>query len=274
MKIRVRSFGSVILGALLVFVCNIRPAAAGDASQTPQGSDSPSGSEAVTQPDAALPAIPPGAPQSSKDENTLEIPPQAQVPAAERGGAVDQVNPADRKFKPGGDIASHDRNLNLGGETGQPGPLPYLGITVRYTTRCYLGKEEHGLEIVSVDPQSPAEQAGLKGRAAMTSVGAASMTATGMLGPLDSLARPLLAKAGALGHGGDLIVAVDDVRLRSQQELEGALSRLRPGDTLYITVIRPSTDDQHQTLKIPVRLGSPGAYASGAPKAATSAPTE
>ena len=60
-----------------------------------------------------------------------------------------------------------------------------------------------------------------------------------------------------MGHGGDLIVAVDDRRVRDQSDLESAMSRLKPGDTMYLTVIRPE-GNSHKTIKIAVRVGAVG----------------
>jgi len=64
-----------------------------------------------------------------------------------------------------------------------------------------------------------------------------------------------------MGQNGDLIVAVDDKRVRDQSDLESAMSRLKPGDTMYLTVIRPNGTDErgpHATLKIAVRVGAVG----------------
>jgi S1-C subfamily serine protease len=71
------------------------------------------------------------------------------------------------------------------------------------------------------------------------------------------LANKALAPTGAVGTGGDLIVAVDDKRVRDQGDLEAALSRLKPGDTMYLTVIRPE-GNSHKTMKIAVHLGAVG----------------
>ena len=65
-----------------------------------------------------------------------------------------------------------------------------------------------------------------------------------------------------MGQGGDLIVAVDDKRVRDQSDLESAMSRLKPGDTMYLTVIRPDGTDEHTSrtgrLKIAVKVGAVG----------------
>jgi S1-C subfamily serine protease len=136
--------------------------------------------------------------------------------------------------------------------------LPYLGISVqRIESHSTPGRDIVGLEIVSVDRDSPAEHAGLKGRRGMTKLGATGATAGALMAPLDIVTMPLLKKAGQLGQTGDLILAIDDRRVASEIDLETALEDSKPGDTIYLTVTRVVRDGAYQTRKIPVKLGSP-----------------
>jgi S1-C subfamily serine protease len=59
----------------------------------------------------------------------------------------------------------------------------------------------------------------------------------------------------AMADRGDLIVAVDDQRIRSQADFNDAMAKARPGDTLYLTVIRPLPGGDHATMKIAVKVG-------------------
>ena len=139
-------------------------------------------------------------------------------------------------------------------------PLPYLGICVqRIESHSAPGREVEGLEIVSVDPDSPAEYAGLKGRGAMSSLGASGATAGALMPPLDIALMPLLKKTGQLGQTGDLIIAIDDRRVTSEADLETALGDAKPGDMIYLTVVRLANDGVRKTIKLPVRLGNPAA---------------
>jgi S1-C subfamily serine protease len=113
----------------------------------------------------------------------------------------------------------------------------------------------HGLEVVGVDSNSPAERSGLRGRGTMTKLGASGATAGALMPPLDLVVMPLLKKSGQLGEGGDLIVAIDDKRIDSEADLETELDMLKPGDTIYFTIERARRDDSRETLKIPVKLG-------------------
>jgi S1-C subfamily serine protease len=213
--------------------------------------------------------------QGGSDDATLEIAPQ---PGLAAKPAVKEI-PSDRNFNPGEDTSSIDPNFRPGTENGngdaegnvngnlnsnlnnQPHARPYLGITVAYVSKCYQGGEEHGLEVLTIDPNSPAASAGLQARSGMTAIGAAVSTLSGILPGGSILASKALATSGAMGQGGDLIVAVDDKRVRDQSDLENAMARLKPGDTMYLTVIRPDGSDErapHKTIKIAVRVGAVG----------------
>jgi hypothetical protein len=136
--------------------------------------------------------------------------------------------------------------------------LPYLGVSVqRVESHSTPGRDIDGLEIVSVDPDSPAQRAGLHGRRGMTELGASGATAGALIAPLDIALMPLLKKTGQLGQTGDLIVAIDDRRVSGEVDLETALAHSQPGDTVYLTVVRLANDSTHQTVKIPVKLGNP-----------------
>jgi len=75
-----------------------------------------------------------------------------------------------------------------------------------------------------------------------------------LLGPLELMVLPLLQRSGSLGTGGDLVLAVDDIRVRYINEFRKAMRALRPGDSVYLTVIRPLRRGAHQTLRIRVNL--------------------
>jgi len=131
---------------------------------------------------------------------------------------------------------------------------PYLGADLEYTTQCFLGMEEYGFEVVNVYPNSPAARAGLIGRTNSTPAGDLGALGGVLLFPIAPIVFPLLRKSGALGTAGDMIVAVDDVRVRTKEEILRALGHLKPGDTAYITVIRPLPGGYHQTMRIAIHI--------------------
>ena len=241
------------------------------AQQTVRSSGAQTGSQG-----GAADVANPGIAGQGGDDTTLEIAPQPGARMPKPG--VEEI-PSDRNFRPDEDdtsvepsfrprtennTASREEKFRSGDqqpEDSRPHGRPYLGITVQYATHCYAGGEEHGLEVVTVDPSSPAAQAGLHPRTDISAVGAAVTTAIGILPGGSLIANSALGRTGAMGQGGDLIVAVDDKRVRDQGDLENAMARLKPGDTMYLTVIRPTgTDDHapHQTLKIAVKVGAVG----------------
>jgi len=215
--------------------------------------------------------------QGGSDDATLEIAPQPGLAAPK---PATQEIPSDRNFNPGEDTSSIDPNFRQGTENGtgdidshqggggnghgyrnQPHARPYLGITVQYVSKCYNGGEEHGLEVLTIDPNSPAAQAGLQARSGMSAIGAAVTTLTGILPGGSILTTKALATSGAMGQGGDLIVAVDGNRVRDQSDLESAMAQLKPGDTMYLTVIRPNGTDEHThqpPIQIAVKVGAAG----------------
>ncbi len=214
----------------------------------------------------------PGIGGQSETDKSLEIAPQS-ADAPSRPG-VNEI-PGDRVFKPSNDLAALNRNFHP--HKDDDGSRPYLGISVQYATQCYLGMEEHGLEVMSVHPDSPAGQAGLQGITPPSALGAVGAVAGTLLGPVNLLVTPLLEKSGVLGAGGDLIVAVDDRRVRGSKDLQEALKTLKPGDTMYLTIIRPLPGGAHKTMKIAIKIGAmnqPLANAdgsSGAPQSSSGA---
>src|SRR5262249_20541033 len=67
-----------------------------------------------------------------------------------------------RQFKPSDAVDADKRDLRP--QADEPFSPPCLGAVLEYTTKCYRGMEEHGLEVVSVDPTSGAARAGLHGQ--------------------------------------------------------------------------------------------------------------
>lgn len=206
----------------------------------------------------------PGIASQPGDDKSLEIAPQdgaARAPMINERTQEGSLRPnpdraddkAARQFRPSEDIAALNRNFHPHREFD--GRLPYLGVTVQYATHCYLGGDERGLEVLRIEPGSPAAQAGLSAREAPSALGAVGAVGAALTGPGTFLITPLLEKSGALGHRGDLIVAIDDHRVRNEYELDYALRGLKPGDTMYVTVIHPLPGGSHQTMKIAIKVG-------------------
>lgn len=245
-----RSFWIAAFATMLAITPALSQAALGQ----DKGKSAP-GSAVAAQASLGTPVAPGISAQGGEPGSTLEISPQPEAPTA----GVDVV-PNERESEPGPESASLPETFESGdgangGFESCPVERPYIGVTIRYAMTRYLGKEERGLEIMTVDPNSPAAIAGLHGATGPSPLGAAGVTAGELLPPLTLLTTPLLNRAGALGKGGDIIVAVDDHRVRSEQDFQGSLARMKPGDTAYLTVIRPVSGG-YKTLKLAVHLGS------------------
>jgi hypothetical protein len=184
--------------------------------------------------------------QPADSAPTLEIAPQP----ADNPPARTEV-PDSREFRKSQDVASRDRNSI---RESSDDHNPYLGISVEYSDRCFLGMEEHGFELMEVYPGSPAARAGLQAATPITPMGDLEMLGSILFPPAAVFTVPLIRRSGALGMGGDLIVAVDDRRVRSKGEFNTALHNLKPGDTTYFTVIRPIPGGSHQTLRIALHI--------------------
>jgi hypothetical protein len=192
-------------------------------------------------------------PGRQQDESaTLELAPQ---PAAKPPAPDKQETAEERAFRQSrqDEIARLNRNFHPH-DPDDHHHRPYLGIDLEYTTQCYLGAEEHGFEVVNVYPNSPAARAGIVARTGSTPAGDLKALGSVLLLPIAPIVFPLLRKSGALGTGGDLIIAVDDVRVRTPDEIRYALGHLKPGDTTYITVIRPLPSGYHRTMRIAIHV--------------------
>jgi hypothetical protein len=185
------------------------------------------------------------------EATTLELAPQ---PSVKVPAPASHESQSERTFRPSQEDEIAKLNRNFHPHDVEDSHRPYLGIDLEYSTQCYLGMEEHGFEVVSVYPNSPAARAGMIGRTGSTPTGDLGALGSVLLGPVALITFPLLRNSGALGTPGDLIVAVDDVRVRSKEEILHALGNLRPGDTTYITVIRPLTGGYHRTMRIALHI--------------------
>jgi hypothetical protein len=209
-------------------------------------------------------SVAPGVPS----QRTLEIAPRVVAPPSPAAlpspsGAANQADTDDDVSDATGtaDDAAHIKALTQapGGESATlpGGSRPYLGLAVQFVeTHDQPWKIVQGLEVVSVDDGSPAAQAGLKGRGQMTSVGETGATASNLMAPLNLIVMPLLAKSGSLGSSGDLIVAIDDKRIDKADALRDALDSDKPGDIIYLTIVRAGSGSQKNTIKLPVKLAA------------------
>jgi hypothetical protein len=191
----------------------------------------------------------PGIAGQGGDEKSLEISPQP-------GAALPQPDiseiPSERKFAPSEESARLSPKF-VPGRSGDGRPRACLGLLLKPATKCFHGVEVHGLEVTQIIPDGPAVQAGIKKRAdaPLAGVGAAAQA---LLGPLGMAFMPLQEQA-ELKRSGDLIVAVADVRIHSENELRHELDKLKPGDLVYLTMMRALPSGAAQTRTTAIKVG-------------------
>ena len=141
-----------------------------------------------------------------------------------------------------------------------------LGIALREDERnLKSGGAARGVVITEVTTGSPAASAGLSAaQEAPKQVATGLVVAGSMAFPPAILLLPVLASI-PLGRDGDFIVAVDGSRVRSILDFEDAIRDARPGEIVYLTIIRSGT-----RLQVPVNL--PASNNAGAPGGKVSMP--
>jgi S1-C subfamily serine protease len=131
--------------------------------------------------------------------------------------------------------------------------LPVLGLAARIDHRkLKSGETVTGLLVVSVSAGGPAASAGVKGfehKIASTLEGVAMAAA--MVFPPAAPAAILVPviESSHLGEHYDLITAVDGYRVTSTLDLEDSMRDVRPGETIYLSLVRDGA-----RMQLPVAL--------------------
>jgi len=131
--------------------------------------------------------------------------------------------------------------------------LPLLGVDVRLDQRkLKSGESVSGLLVLAVSSGSPAAVAGLQGFShKVTSAVETVAMAAAMIVPVAApavMVVPLL-ESSHVGEHYDLIVAIDGYRVTNLVDIQDAIRNARPGETVYLSIIRDG-----KRLQVPLKL--------------------
>lgn len=122
-----------------------------------------------------------------------------------------------------------------------------LGIEVGDGSNRFESQDVRGVEVLKVRPLSPAARAGLKSRRAAVNTLLETVTFVGALGFMPMALAFRYVEDRGIGDHHDLIIGMDGERVRNMFELEDAITHVRAGDVVYLSVLRG--DDR---LQIPI----------------------
>jgi S1-C subfamily serine protease len=123
--------------------------------------------------------------------------------------------------------------------------VPLIGIEVSNGRgELKSGVRPAGIEIHKVLLDGPGAAAGLHGRRAAVQVALVALTVGGLFFPPAAMLGAIAMQHSSIGQSQDLIIAVDAQRTRNVGELESALSRAEPGETVYLTIVTVGRREQ------------------------------
>lgn len=204
--------------------------------------------------------IPPADPAADKDPDAVEPPVQdpispdaASVPDTfqDQSQSQDQAQTQDQPQNDDGaqaDLPPHVYSLqdfvNQGMEDSP------IGIEVREDcTKLETHEKICGLAVLDVRSGSPADRAGVKRFTALTHdlLDGASVAAA-LVFPPAIVAVAVIDESG-VGETFDLVIGVDGRRVRHILDFQDLTSNVRPGDTVYLTIVRSG-----KRVQLPVQI--------------------
>lgn len=127
-----------------------------------------------------------------------------------------------------------------------------IGVVVAQARRELSNdRVAQGLLVLEVKKGSPAAKAGLRGYHQMAQTVLTGVTlAAAMVFPPAILALPVIDYTG-VGQSYDMIIAVDGIRVTNFMDFNDEVSKAKPGEIIYLTVIRDGTRLQ---IRVPIPL--------------------
>lgn len=197
---------------------------------------------------------------------TAEIPPAENQPKTEPA----EASPTQEQNSPG-DAATNadsDPDQQQGDDSTQTDLPPHvyslqdfvnqgvedspLGVELREDCSKLKSDEKVcGLAVLDVHQGSPADKAGIKRYTALTHdlLDGASVAAA-LVFPPAIIAVAVIDESG-IGESFDLVIGVDGRRVRHILDFQDLTSNVRPGDTVYLTIVRAG-----KRMQVPVQVPS------------------
>lgn len=118
------------------------------------------------------------------------------------------------------------------------------------------GQIAQGLLILDVKKGSPAAKAGLEGyHQAVQSVLTGATVVAAMIFPPAILALPVIDYTG-VGQSYEIIIGVDGIRVTNFMDFDDQVSKAKPGEIVYLTVIR---NGRRLQITVPIPLATQAA---------------
>jgi S1-C subfamily serine protease len=143
---------------------------------------------------------------------------------------------------------SIEEYLNSDPDSPEADEFPALGVGVINARGSLQGGQRfEGAEIIYVVPGSPGEMAGLAGRRPRTEmlISAGIFMASFFCPPVILVSTALGAK---MAEFDDFVIAVDGERIHNVVEFGAAFNQAKPGEIVYLTVIRNGKRKQVRTV--------------------------
>lgn len=187
--------------------------------------------------------------------STQVIPQAAASSSSQAEGQI--ASPEPSTFSNSNDIKSYEANQDLDAQLGtlrefvaQGTETSEIGAElVEAQRKLDSGQVAEGLLIVKVLDGSPAAKAGLRPFShAAHSVMTGAVLAAALICPPAILALPML-NYTQVGESYDMIIGIDGVRVTNFIDFEDQMRKTRPGEIVYLTVIR---DGRRVQMKVPI----------------------
>jgi S1-C subfamily serine protease len=144
-------------------------------------------------------------------------------------------------------LGSIEEYVNSDPDSPEANEFPALGLGVINASGALHGQRFEGTEIIYVVPRSPGEMAGLAGRRPRTEllISAGIFVASFFCPPMILVSSALGAK---MADFDDFVIAVDGVRIHNVVEFGAAFNQAKPGEIVYLTVVRNGIRKQVQII--------------------------